>query len=217
VGIRYCSRRELLKQGARAAVAASLAERMDLPAAWPQKIQPVLPKISMNGNPVSESDDKFLEELEHASFRFFWDQTNPATGIVRDRCNAVAPDRGELGSIAATGFGLTALCIGDKRGYVTHAACGGARSRRQHPSLSVEENAEPPRVLLSLGQHKHRRATLGLGGFLPRHGHFAVRNSDVPATLSSLGNQHAGLRYFQPHRLDLAFRGHQNSPARLDA
>jgi hypothetical protein len=121
VGIRTFSRRELLKQGARAAAAASLAERVVLSAAWPQNTQPLLPKASTNGNPLSESDDRFLEEMEHASFRFFWEQTNPATGIVRDRCNAIAPDRGELGSIAATGFGLTALCIGDKRGYVSHA------------------------------------------------------------------------------------------------
>jgi hypothetical protein len=121
VGNRNFSRRELLVQGARATVLAPLADRMIFSAAWPQKIQPFLPKTSTNGNPLSESDDMFLEELEHASFRFFWDQTNPATGIVRDRCNAIAPDRGDLGSIAATGFGLTALCIGDKRGYVSHA------------------------------------------------------------------------------------------------
>jgi hypothetical protein len=120
VGIRNFSRRELLKQGGRAA-AASLAERVALSAAWSQKAQAVLSKTSPNGNSLSESDDKFLEELEHASFRFFWEQTNPATGIVRDRCNAIAPDRGDLGSIAATGFGLTALCIGDRRGYVSHA------------------------------------------------------------------------------------------------
>ena len=120
MGIRNFSRRELLKQGARAA-AASLAERVALSAAWPRQTQAVLSKTSPNGNSLSESDDRFLEELEHASFRFFWEQTNPATGIVRDRCNAIAVDRGELGSIAATGFGLTALCIGDRRGYVSHA------------------------------------------------------------------------------------------------
>jgi hypothetical protein len=120
VGIRNVSRRELLKQGARAA-AASLAERVAPSAIWPRQTQAVLSKTSPNGNSLSESDDMFLEELEHASFRFFWEQTNPATGIVRDRCNAIALDRGELGSIAATGFGLTALCIGDRRGYVSHA------------------------------------------------------------------------------------------------
>jgi hypothetical protein len=66
-------------------------------------------------------DEALLEEMENANFRYFWEQANSETGIVRDRCNAVAPDKSDLGSIAATGFGLTALCIGDKREYVGHA------------------------------------------------------------------------------------------------
>ncbi|HEX2775618.1 MAG TPA: glucoamylase family protein, partial [Candidatus Acidoferrales bacterium] len=43
------------------------------------------------------------------------------TGIVKDRCNVRASDKSVLGSIAATGFGLTALCIGEKRGYISYA------------------------------------------------------------------------------------------------
>ena len=40
---------------------------------------------------------------------------------IRDRCNVRASDKSVLGSIAATGFGLTALCIGEKRGYISYA------------------------------------------------------------------------------------------------
>jgi hypothetical protein len=72
------------------------------------------------GHVLSEEDDTFLENLERASFQYFWDQANADTGIVRDRCNAITSSGGSLGSIAAMGFGLTALCIGDKREYVTH-------------------------------------------------------------------------------------------------
>lgn len=68
--------------------------------------------------PFSPDDEAFLEELEHANFLFFWEQTNPETGMVRDRCNLRTPDNSVLSSIAATGFGLTALCIGDKRGFI---------------------------------------------------------------------------------------------------
>jgi hypothetical protein len=68
--------------------------------------------------PFYQVDEAFLEEVESAHFRFFWEQAHPDTGIVRDRCNAIAPDKSDLGSIASLGFGLTALCIGDKRGYV---------------------------------------------------------------------------------------------------
>jgi hypothetical protein len=67
----------------------------------------------------SDSDDAILEEVEHANFLYFWEQANPETGLVKDRCNTKINDQGVLGSIAATGFGLTALCIGEQRKYVS--------------------------------------------------------------------------------------------------
>ena len=73
-----------------------------------------------NNSPFFQVDEALLEEMENANFRFFWEQANPETGIIRDRCNAMNPDKSDLGSIASTGFGLTALCIGDQRGYVSH-------------------------------------------------------------------------------------------------
>jgi hypothetical protein len=65
----------------------------------------------------SPAEDGFLEELERASFRFFWEETNPYTGLVKDRSQANGPDARTTASIAATGFGLTALCIADHRGW----------------------------------------------------------------------------------------------------
>jgi hypothetical protein len=73
----------------------------------------------------SDSDDALLQELEASNFRYFWEQANPDTGIVRDRCNVRSPDRSDVGSLAATGFGLTALCIGEKRGFISHAEARG--------------------------------------------------------------------------------------------
>jgi hypothetical protein len=67
---------------------------------------------------LSPQDDAFLEDLEKANFQFFWDQADPQSGLVKDRCKARGTDNGIVASIAATGFGLTALCIGQKRGYV---------------------------------------------------------------------------------------------------
>ena len=62
-------------------------------------------------------EDAFLEEVERASFRYFWEQTNPYTGLIKDRSQADGPDARVVASIAATGFGLTALCIADHRGW----------------------------------------------------------------------------------------------------
>jgi hypothetical protein len=78
---------------------------------------------------LSPADDQFLEELEHASFLYFWEQADAHTGLVKDRNAVNAPKnlkKSEIvASIAATGFGLTALAIGHKRGYVSLSDVGG--------------------------------------------------------------------------------------------
>ena len=116
------SRRDLLKQIARFGGCTSLANLGILPAReifkreFPnQAVAPFLSSSSLR-------DDPLLEELERANFRFFWEQVNPETGLVRDRCNVRQPNNSDQASIAATGFGLTALCIGEKREFITRSA-----------------------------------------------------------------------------------------------
>src|SRR3954468_13302862 len=60
---------------------------------------------SAPANPLSVEDDLFLDELEKTTFQYFWDQANPKTGLVKDRCNVQGNDNGLVGSIASTGFG----------------------------------------------------------------------------------------------------------------
>ena len=67
---------------------------------------------------LSAADEALLEELERASFRFFDECAHPETGLVKDRSLADRNDEREVASIAATGFGLTALCIADQRGWL---------------------------------------------------------------------------------------------------
>jgi hypothetical protein len=72
----------------------------------------------------SKEDDAFLDDLERQGCMFFWEQASPKTGQVLDRARndlAGARDPRRMASIAATGFGLTALCIADHRGYIPHA------------------------------------------------------------------------------------------------
>src|SRR5271165_194752 len=64
------------------------------------------------------TDDQFLDEIERAVFPYFWEQANPTTGQVKDRAFASGNDTRTVSSTAATGFGLTALCIADQRGYM---------------------------------------------------------------------------------------------------
>lgn len=65
----------------------------------------------------SSAEDALLEEVQRAGFRYFWEEANPYTGLVKDRSQADGPDARSTASIAATGFGLTALCIADHRGW----------------------------------------------------------------------------------------------------
>ena len=87
-----------------------------LEAAREQHAHPALPPAKTY---LSESDDQFLEALERANFLYFLEQANPQTGLVKDRSNVRTAGNGVVASIAATGFGLTALCIGEKRGYIS--------------------------------------------------------------------------------------------------
>jgi hypothetical protein len=104
------TRRELLRYSARTALA--------YPA-----LNFAVAMVSCGGGssspppPPPVSDDQFLDQIERAIFQFFWEQTSATTGQVKDRALAAGNDSRTISSIASTGFGLTALCIGHKRGY----------------------------------------------------------------------------------------------------
>jgi len=72
----------------------------------------------------AKADEDFLDDLGRQACLFFWEQASPATGQVLDRARndlGGTRDPRRMASIAATGFGLTALCIADRRGYLPHA------------------------------------------------------------------------------------------------
>jgi hypothetical protein len=125
------SRRELLLQlrgivgvfplGFSASFASQLLQNPRSPtqegSPLPQGISAPKPVSDPIQSRFSPAEDAFLEELERASFRFFWEETNPYTGLVKDRSQADGPDARNTASIAATGFGLTALCIAESRSW----------------------------------------------------------------------------------------------------
>src|SRR5258708_8899515 len=80
--------------------------------------KPTKPQAAPVTGSLSPADDQFLDELEKLNFQFFWEQASPQTGLVKDRSNVQTNNNSVVGSIAATGFGLTALCIGQKRGFI---------------------------------------------------------------------------------------------------
>jgi hypothetical protein len=121
------SRRRLLRQMAGISLGLPFAQANALPlltqtAPQHKKTQPhASPAPPPTPTSLSPQDEQFLEAVEHANFLFFWEQGNPTTGLIKDRCNIRVQDTSTAASIASTGFGLTAICIGEKRGYVSHA------------------------------------------------------------------------------------------------
>src|SRR6266851_3410164 len=99
------SRRQFLRVALTGAAVLPLAGR-----ALASDLLPSQPELAL-------SDVALLDELERAAFEFFWNEANPETGLVLDRANADGCGALGMASVAATGFGLTALCIGAERRY----------------------------------------------------------------------------------------------------
>ena len=118
--LNFLSRRQLLRQVLGTSLCLPCAELLSAICA---EAQTAAPPVSPSGMPVlSPEEDQLLNDVEQTSFLFFWEQASPKTGMVKDRCNVHKDDQGIASSIAATGFGLTALCIGEKRGFISNAA-----------------------------------------------------------------------------------------------
>jgi hypothetical protein len=73
------------------------------------KAQP-LPKA---GPRSFKSDDAFLDYVERQTFHYFWEEANPTNGLIRDRSTEDSPC-----SVAAVGFGLSAINIAVEHGWI---------------------------------------------------------------------------------------------------
>lgn len=86
----------------------------------------------------AERDTAFLNEIEERALRFFREHTDERTGLAHDRAGANGEERNAVASIAATGFALTAWCIADARGWMSHEeAVARARTTLQFAAEHV--------------------------------------------------------------------------------
>lgn len=63
-------------------------------------------------------DTALLDELQRRAVLYFVEQSDPVSGLAIDRASVDGASRRAPSSVAATGFALTAWCIGDARGWV---------------------------------------------------------------------------------------------------
>lgn len=75
-------------------------------------------EISRYSGVSTPADERFLEEMQARSLLFFVEHSDPLSGLTRDRAPANGAPSQAPASIAATGFALTAFCIGDSRGWM---------------------------------------------------------------------------------------------------
>ncbi|MGB3545091.1 glucoamylase family protein, partial [Rubrivirga sp.] len=59
-------------------------------------------------------NDPYIDATARLAFDYFWTEANPANGLVKDRSTP-----GSASSIAAVGFGLSAITVGIDRGWIT--------------------------------------------------------------------------------------------------
>jgi hypothetical protein len=85
---------------------------------------------ALNAQPAARltpEDAALLEDLERRAFLYFQEHADPRTGLVLDRAHTdgrphqVGEPSHRVASSAATGFGLTALCIAAANGWLTRA------------------------------------------------------------------------------------------------
>ncbi len=62
-----------------------------------------------------------METVQHRAFDFFWKESDPITGLTKDRAQNLgdAPDTHTIASTAATGYALAALPIGVSHKWIT--------------------------------------------------------------------------------------------------
>lgn len=86
------------------------------------QIAAIIAAFACAGAALAVKPDPFLDEVQHRSFNFFWHESNPTTGITKDRAHNFTADTYDVGSIASTGFALSALPIGVEHGWVSRSA-----------------------------------------------------------------------------------------------
>jgi hypothetical protein len=59
-------------------------------------------------------DEQLLDEIQEATFRYFWDFAHPVSGLARERNTS-----GDTVTIGGSGFGLKAILVGIYRGFIT--------------------------------------------------------------------------------------------------
>jgi hypothetical protein len=133
-----------------------------------------------SGFKLTGDDEAFLDDMERRACLYFVEQASPITGQVLDRARADNTtgklDPRHMASVSATGFGLTALCIADSRGYFPRQQILDQvrRTLRWHADVFANDHGL-----------QHRQAVSGQRDIFDRFGDFLLRGADGSGVFSS--------------------------------
>lgn len=96
--------------------AATVAATLDLA----RPVSRAMPDAAVTSLPAVRPLPPLFDSIAERTFRYFWDNADPETGLVPDRHPSPS-----AASIAAVGFALTAYPVGVERGYVTRSEARG--------------------------------------------------------------------------------------------
>jgi hypothetical protein len=81
-------------------------------------------KLSTDTVKLSGQDERIFTEVQRATFQYFWDGAEPASGLARERFHVdnVYPENDKMVvTSGGSGFGVMAIVVGIERGFITRA------------------------------------------------------------------------------------------------
>ncbi|MDP9200549.1 MAG: Tat pathway signal protein, partial [Gemmatimonadota bacterium] len=90
---------------------------------------------------LSVRQTAFLDTLERRTFDWFWDRSDPNSGLTPDRWPT-----NSFSSIAAVAFALTAYPVGVERGYVTRSAAANRTLNTLRFMYNAPQGSQPTNV-----------------------------------------------------------------------
>lgn len=93
---------------------------------WMLSTATLIPAAALAASPSYAPAPK-LEMVQHRAFDFFWNESDPKTGLTKDRAKNLPglKDTYTVASTAATGYALAALPVGVSHGWVSRKAAYG--------------------------------------------------------------------------------------------
>jgi hypothetical protein len=82
--------------------------------AYDQSGNESLPGDSVIAYTHNMNDDEFLDMVQRATFRYFWNYAHPVSGLSRERFGS-----GEIVTTGGSGFGVMAILVGIERGFIS--------------------------------------------------------------------------------------------------